>query len=526
MPLYFTFDASQVGKTMSMAVLIHAELDDAASVPTSDWQHLSIRCVAMPQVALPKQLMTSITWSSDDSLLLDNGAEYSFLRAYRSLGFNTVPLVSMPSMFINKAEAGSNNSIAPGAWRWMYPSNRSGPLWQGTGSQEGALLFGPEVSAPDPSGGASSCKKPPNASLLPAGLTDDQAATEMKKWQAAFEFSQKTNGHLDVAYDGVFSRVNTESFCTMMSLTRPDWAFMDDEAFGEGWGTWRTEVAQSGNAAARAMPGEQQEDLAWRMVAELLQAWTQCLADVSPKTTVAWYGNPFPDELFSDAGISMQPSEYGPQHYLKTFSSRLRAAKQRQSPMAGGRPRHMLPWLTACTYGQMDAVAVLESTLHSYGAGATGFSFFIDSCFDDMGKLLALSTATALATPFEDFFFSGEPILPDAAAASKGLRAWSGVRKGSELWVVLTPGKLAHTQPSDVHLELTVGSEDGGESQATFVACDLVSGEVAHLGQGPKISVRRRLAATTVLHIGPTAGETCERNKLPPLAWVPHAPDA
>ena len=106
MPLYFTFDASQVGKTTSMAVLIHAELDDAASVPASDWQLLSIRCVAMPQVALPKQLMTSITWSSDDSLLLDNGAEHSFLRAYRSLGFNTVPLVSMPSMFINKAEAG------------------------------------------------------------------------------------------------------------------------------------------------------------------------------------------------------------------------------------------------------------------------------------------------------------------------------------------------------------------------------------------------------------------------------------
>ena len=70
-----------------------------------------------------------------------------------------------------------------------------------------------------------------------------------------------------------------------------------------------------------------------------------------------------------------------------------------------------------------------------------------------MGKLLALSTATALATPFEDFFFSGDPIVPDAAAASQGLRAWSGVRKGSELWVVLTPGKLAHTQPSDVHLE-------------------------------------------------------------------------
>ena len=86
----------------------------------------------------------------------------------------------------------------------------------------------------------------------------------------------------------------------------------------------------------------------------------------------------------------------GPQHYLKTYPQRIRELKQQQHTMAGGKVRHFLPWVTACTYGQISAVDVFDSMLHTYGGGATGFSFFIDSCFDDMGKVLALSTATAL----------------------------------------------------------------------------------------------------------------------------------
>lgn len=110
------------------------------------------------------------------------------------------------------------------------------------------------------------------------------------------------------------------------------------------------------------------------------------------------YGDPFPDELLAASGVSEQPSEYGPQHYLQTFPGRVRNSKLRQGVMAGSKPRHLLPWLTACTYGQMEAPLLLASTLHMFGAGATGFSFFIDSCMDDGAKFLALATAIQYVT--------------------------------------------------------------------------------------------------------------------------------
>ena len=78
-------------------------------------------------------------------------------------------------------------------------------------------------------------------------------------------------------------------------------------------------------------------------------------------------------------------------HYLQALVDYTRALKQQQAPMKGCKPRHLLPWLTGCTYGQLDAVGTFEGALHSFGAGATGFNFFSPECFDDPAKVLALS---------------------------------------------------------------------------------------------------------------------------------------
>ena len=193
-------------------------------------------------------------------------------------------------------------------------------------------------------------------------------------------------------------------------------------------------------------------DLAYRMAVKMMQSWTDCLAKVSPQTTVAWYNSAFSDRIFASAGIVMQPTMYGGVHYLDSYPAEMRGMKLPQGRMADGKPHHLLPWLTACTYGQMDAVLAWESTLHSFGGGATGFSYFgvfPAGCFDDPAKLLALSTATALATPFEDHFLHGTPILPGEFTTTAGsLRVWSGVRLASSHWLVLTPGVQAHTLPS------------------------------------------------------------------------------
>ena len=230
----------------------------------------------------------------------------------------------------------------------------------------------------------------------------------------------------------------------------------------------------------------------------------------------------------------MGPSEYGQPHYLSSFADGLRQVKQWQTPMAGGKPRHLLPWLTACTYGTMDAVQTWEEALHSFGSGATGFAFFgvfFHGCFDDPAKLLALSTATALATPFEDHFLDGTPLIKGAVTATTGeLRAWSGVRLGDSHWLVLTPGdQRGHTAPSTLTLEVNVAPQSGAEgvkqhaqyAQASWAACDLTTGQAhpaSRTAAGISISALR-LARTTVLHVAPGAAAKCAR--LPPSVWLP-----
>ena len=121
-PLYLTFDeAAHAGKRATLWVMIHDDPSDASNVPLSHWQRLDARTVVLPDLPLPKALVTSITWTHNDALLLDSGRDFTFLGTYRRLGFNTVPMVSLPSMFETKVSDGANQSLSPNAWRWAYP---------------------------------------------------------------------------------------------------------------------------------------------------------------------------------------------------------------------------------------------------------------------------------------------------------------------------------------------------------------------------------------------------------------------
>ena len=103
--------------------------------------------------------------------------------------------------------------------------------------------------------------------MLPVPLPPDTSvAEEMQKWRLAREFYNKT-GHVDIAYDGVFLLQLAHEFCETLRLTAPDWIFLDDEGYGEGWGEWRFEVVQSANAQRRRLPF----DPAWEH--EKTDAW-------------------------------------------------------------------------------------------------------------------------------------------------------------------------------------------------------------------------------------------------------------
>ena len=63
-----------------------------------------------------------------------------------------------------------------------------------------------------------------------------------------------------------------QQFCETVRLSAPDWIFLDDEAYGEGWPVWRAEVAQSANAQARRLPGEADAQLAFLARRNLVHA--------------------------------------------------------------------------------------------------------------------------------------------------------------------------------------------------------------------------------------------------------------
>ena len=185
----------------------------------------------------------------------------------------------------------------------------------------------------------------------------------------------------------------------------------------------------------------------------------------------------------------------------------------------------------------MDAVQVWEEALHAFGSGATGFSFFgvfFHGCFDDPGKLLALSSAVSLASPFEHYFLDGVPLVRGALTANAGkIRAWSGVRFESKLWLVITPGDShGHTRPSTLTLQVqapelgdwtdTVQGDRHAGSRSfpgTYSACDLTTGRnyKVQTAGGSLTIIDLQLTRTAVLHIA--TDNLCE--KLPSDVWLP-----
>jgi hypothetical protein len=106
----------------------------------------------------------------------------------------------------------------------------------------------------------------------------------------------------------------------------------------------------------------------------------------------------------------------------------------------------------------MNAEQLRTTTLHTFGSGAAGFSWFRDICFDDPGKLLALSSAIALAQPYETLMLHGdimtsadltleiehENLLSGATSTDRrrtpaeAASPWSGRKRDGVMWIVFT----------------------------------------------------------------------------------------
>eukprot|EP01047_Picozoa_sp_COSAG01_P053645 COSAG01_NODE_5773_length_4042_cov_3.081410_2_plen_440_part_00 len=341
---------------------------------------------------------------------------------------------------------------------------------------------------------------------------------------------------VDMAYDGAFFRADIADFCEAVKSSRPEWIFTDDEGFAGSWG-YSLHGALSENAQARRLPGESDFDLTWRMVSEFLQVWSECLDDFPSKagtrTMIGFYGTTFEPGQFMPAGFVPMPSEYGAIKDIRNFAANVRKHRSQMvhSPVpdklgpAGQltQSRQLMPVLTACTYGQMEPVDVFNGALHAFAGGASGFNFFAGNCFDDPGKILALSTAAGLAAPFAEHFLSGLTLsAPDQLTIGKGVLSAAGMRSGLDCWLVITP---VHTASSvaPVKMELLLTLPFGGVDN--LAACELLSGKHYSFAiSGNSASISLHAAGTVVLHLtsggdSPTGSSspTC----APTTLWFP-----
>ena len=158
--------------------------------------------------------------------------------------------------------------------------------------------------------------------------------------------------------------------------------------------------------------------------------------------------------------------------------------------------RQLLPVLTACTYGQADALDVFTGALHTFAGGASGFSVFAGACFDDPGKVLALSTAAALAAPFAEHFFSGTPIVePDQLRTQSNVLAAAGMRSGLDCWLVVIPAHAGEAVGLDLRLPFA--------GAAPVAACELISGHAFSCDvEGGSARLSLQALGTVVLHLG------------------------
>lgn len=354
----------------------------------------------------------------------------------------------------------------------------------------------------------------------------------MIKWERAKNFTMTAHGGhniVDLAYDGAFLKADIADFCAAVNASRPEWIFVDDEGW-PGFGGWKQYANFSANAEARRVKHETDFDLAWRMMAETLHQWSSCLKGLPTasggRTTIGYYGTNFEPGQFQPAGFVGMPSTYGAMKNLKDFAGSIRDYRREMLSVVDDdvlgqigqltEKRQLLPWLTACTYGQMTAVDVFAGTLHSFAGGASGFAFFADTCFDDPGKILALSTAAALAAPFEDLFFEGTTLsAPDQLSWSESdgnVLAAAGMQMNRTSWLVVTP-----TLPGmPVALTVKMPLEDAGTK---LYICELLSGISTTTTVAADGGAEVKLSApdgTVVLHIASKAG-SCEATKL----WNP-----
>ena len=91
--------------------------------------------------------------------------------------------------------------------------------------------------------------------------------------------------------------------------------------------------------------------------------------------------------------------------------------------------------------------------------------------------MLALSTAAGLASPFEEYFLTGQTIsAPDQITLGRRVLAAAGMRMGASSWLVATPVYSASLTSTQVEFDLRLPHDEYGKA-TKLSACELISGQ-------------------------------------------------
>jgi hypothetical protein len=484
LPLYVRFTSPDVIGQEGLFMHLRGYNRPADAARQDNWQVLRIRCVALPDVPLPRRLRTGITWANSD---LFPGEGDAVRRPYRRLGFNVVPFVS-------------THRYDPAVWPELYatPEERVGPEWEG-------LLYGPEHSTfYNGFHGEGifnlltwSVQDVLDFDFSPFNLTKEQEKEERQKWlNAVTYYADPDVTRIDLAYDGLFFRRDLENLTRVVEATRPDYIFIDSERFPTR-AEWPANVGKSANAGARRLPGETDEALADRIAREVMAALVEAVQSASPGTKIALFGavpaydhgyQAFRWRILQDLGLIPQPSLYKFQRRLDRFAEFVRRNRRALPP-----GYELIPWITTGTYGEMDPARAFDLITHLFLNGATGFSLYSFDDFDDMADYLYIAEAIGLLVPYEDIIVDGVLALEDIEGVENAVV--SAMQLNGEYLIAVTPHDPTRPVTFTVHArrtsehhilyDLRHGTRQLYESGAVQVTAELMEGTVYRLVPAP-----------------------------------------
>lgn len=185
---------------------------------------------------------------------------------------------------------------------------------------------------------------------------------------------------------------------------------------------WIERGFRSANFAKAKFPGERDSEALVRLGASWVAGVAAAARSVQPHIKVYFYNiwarfdagfQSISWPMAASIGLADMPS-----YYERPIQNDLRAmaANVRAERLAVGTAHELIPWLTPGQTAGTDGphslypgLALFNSLIHLFCAGATGFNMFDSDGMYDMAMWLAIRDAIALVAPYEDLVLDGRP---------------------------------------------------------------------------------------------------------------------